>query len=101
MPRVQIARFNGSRQLVEAEVNYITYINGKQIVKLNHVNINGILVNHCWLYYKNLKKPFEFYRSSLGRKITFSAKIDTYYKIKNGKRVMDYCLMDVTNIKFI
>lgn len=100
MSRIQIAELTGTTQKVTAEVNYITKANGKQIVKLNHVCINGIQVNHCWLYSSSFKKEFKFYKSSIGRQITFSAKIDTYYKTREGKKVLDYCLTQVSNIKF-
>jgi len=101
MSRTQISQLTGTTQQITAQVNYITKANGKQIVKLSHVSINGILINHCWLYASNFKTPFKFYKSSINRQISFSAKIDTYHKIREGKKVMDYCLMDITNIKFI
>ena len=101
MSRTQIAELNGTIQQVTAQVNYITKANGKQIVKLNHVEIDSIKINHCWLYSSNFKNEFKFYKSSISRQITFNAKIDTYYKIRDNKKVLDYCLMNVTNIKFI
>jgi uncharacterized protein YlaN (UPF0358 family) len=101
MARVQISNLINTIQQVTAQVNYIAYANGKQIVKLTHVNIDNIAVNHCWLYYQNFKKEFEFYKSSIDRKITFTATIDTYYKVREGKKVMDYCLTKVDNIRFI
>lgn len=101
MARLQIANLIGTTQQVTAEVNYITYANGKQIVKLSKVCIDSIKINHCWLYSQNFKNEFKFYKSSINRQITFTAKIDTYYKIREGKKVLDYCLMNITNIKFI
>jgi uncharacterized protein YlaN (UPF0358 family) len=101
MARVQIKELTNTIQQVTATVNYITYANGKQIIKLTHVNINGIMVNHCWLYQESFLKSFIFYKSSIGRQITFNAKIDTYYKIKDNKKVIDYCLTKINNIKFI
>jgi len=101
MSRNQIANLTGTIQQVTAQVNYITKANGKQIVKLSKVCINNEKINHCWLYSSNFKNEFKFYKSSINRQITFSAKIDTYYKVREGKKVIDYCLMDITNIKFI
>jgi hypothetical protein len=63
--------------------------------------IQNIKVNHCWVYYQNFNNPFEFYRSSIGRTIKFNATIDTYYKIREGKKVIDYCLSKVDNIRFL
>ena len=100
MSRMQIAELTGTIQKITAEVNYITKANGKQIVKLSHVCIDNKVCNHCWLYASSFKKEFKFYRSSIGRQITFSAKIDTYYKVREGKKVIDYCLTQVSNIKF-
>lgn len=100
MARVQIKELINTTQQVTATVNYITKANGKQIVKLTHVCINGIAINHCWLYASSFKSEFIFYKSSISRQIKFSAKIDTYYKVREGKKVLDYCLTQVSNIKF-
>ena len=101
MARTQISELVGTTQQVIAEVNYIKYANGKQIIKLSKVCIDGKAINHCWLYFSSFKKEFKFYKSSIGRQITFSAKIDTYYKVREGKKILDYCLTQVSNIKFI
>lgn len=100
MARVQIKELVNTTQQVTATVNYITKANGKQIVKLTNVCIDDKICNHCWLYASSFKKEFEFYKSSIGRQITFNAKIDTYYKVREGKKVLDYCLTQVSNIKF-
>lgn len=101
MSRTQIANLTNTTQQVTATVNYITYANGKQIIKLTHVNINNIQINHCWLYQQSFNKLFKFYKSSISRQIQFTATIDTYYKIRDNKKVLDYCLTKVDNIKFI
>jgi hypothetical protein len=101
MSRTQIKHLTNTTQQVTATVNYITYVNGKQVVKLTHVNINGTICNHCWLYSESFNKPFIFYKSSISRQIKLTATIDTYYKIRDNKKVKDYCLTKVDNIKFL
>lgn len=101
MSRTQIANLTGTTQQVNATVNFITYINGRQVVKLTRVNIDNIAVNHCWLYSQSFKTNFKFKRSDINKQITFTAKIDTYYKVRQGKKVIDYCLTKVDNIQFI
>lgn len=101
MSRTQIANLTGTTQQIIAQVNYITYANGKQIIKLTHVNINGKIVNHCWLYSQSFLTNFKFYKADINNQITFTTKIDTYYKIRDNKKVLDYCLTQVNNIKFI
>jgi len=101
MSRTQISTLVNTTQTVTAQVNYITYANGQQIIKLTHVNINNTICNHCWLYNSNLATNFKFKKSQINKQITFTATIDTYYKVRDNKKVLDYCLTKVDNIQFI
>ena len=97
-----LADKNGTVQTVIATIDYITYNNNKIIVKLVHLDINGITVSHVWVYSSELKCNFKFSKKLIGSKISFTATIDTYYKInKYNEKVMNYCLIDIEGIKSI
>ena len=57
---------------------------------------NNELTNHCWIKLKRSQEKLLQTRHTYALKGT----INTYYnKDKDGNKVMDYCLCDVTEVK--
>lgn len=99
--RVELEKINKTTNTFSAKIDFIksAKVKGKyvNIILFRHVKMdNKILTNHVWQLQSNINTKIN--KSMLHKEITFVATAEKYYKNKDGKKVLDYCL---NNIKVI